>query len=128
MHEVSVAQALVELIRRYLPAHHRLIRATVRIGPMHGVVAEAMQLAWQVVSIDAGWPQSTLVVNDQPWRLRCVACGRCWEPATVDEPCQCGCTRVEIMGGDEFQLDSIEVDNPTPHSGHKSRHPAPAAH
>ncbi len=127
MHEVSIAQALIELIRRHLPAHHRLVRATVRIGPMHGVVSEAMQLAWSIVSAEAGWPGVTLVIHDEPWRLRCVACGRCWEPETVDEPCTCGCTRVEIMGGDEFQLDSIEVDAAIPHVNQKIRGTAAAA-
>ncbi|MGC9259899.1 MAG: hydrogenase maturation nickel metallochaperone HypA [Phycisphaerae bacterium] len=120
MHEVSIAESLIALIRRYVPAHQRLLRATVRIGPMHGLEPEAMQLAWTIATSEIGWSGANLNIELPPWRLRCTACGRCWEPAKVDEACVCGCTNVEIMGGDEFQLDSIEVDTPTAPSRNKS--------
>ena len=120
MHEVSIAESLIALIRRHLPAHQRLIRATVRIGPMHGVVPEAMEMAWNIASADAGWSGSRLRIVSPPWRLRCVACGRCWEPITVDEPCVCGGTHVDILGGDEFQLDSIDVDSTAMHRRKKT--------
>lgn len=112
MHEVSIAQSLIELIRRYVPAHCRLLRATVRIGPMHALEPEAMRLAWTIATTEVGWAGAKLDIESPPCRLRCAACGRCWAPGRVDEACTCGCTNVEIMGGDEFQLDSIEVDTP----------------
>ena len=110
MHEISIAESVIALVRQHLPSHQRLIRATVRIGPMHGVEAQAMEMAWNVASAGVGWSTSQLKVVTPPWRFRCVSCGRCWEPATVDEHCVCGGTQVDIMGGDEFQLESIEVD------------------
>ena len=122
MHEISIAESLIALIRRHIPTHERLISATVRIGPMHGVVSEAMEMAWNIASANAGWAGSRLIVVTPPWRLRCVACGRCWEPATVDEHCVCGGLQVDVMGGDEFHLDSIEVDHITRHC--KPKHPA----
>lgn len=116
MHEISIAKSVITLVRQHLPAHQRLIRATVRIGPMHGVEAEAMEMAWNAASAGVGWDTSRLKVVTPPWRFRCVSCGRCWEPATVDEHCVCGGVQVDIMGGDEFQLESIEVDgNPRHH-------------
>ena len=115
MHEVSIAESLIALVRQHLPAHQRLIRVTVRIGPMHGVEAQAMKLAWKIAGAAVGWDTSQLKVVTPPWRFRCVSCGRCWEPATVDEHCVCGGTQVDIMGGDEFQLESIEVDSAAPH-------------
>lgn len=120
MHEVSIAESLIALIRRHMPTNGKLIRATVRIGPMHGVVSEAMGMAWNIASSEAGWPAAQLNIITPPWRLRCVSCGRCWAPATVDEHCVCGFTKADIMGGDEFQLDSIEVDCPVKHSKRRS--------
>ena len=121
MHEVSIAESLIALIRRHLPAHQRLVQATVRIGPMHGIVPEAIEMAWNIASADAGWKGSRLIVMTPPWRLRCVVCGRCWEPVTVDEHCVCGAAHVEILGGDEFQLDSIDVH---PAAKHRRRNTA----
>ncbi len=125
MHELSIAESLVELIRRHLPAHRTLLHATVRIGPMHGIVPEAMRLAWKLASAQAGWPTARLIIDSPPWRLRCVSCGRCWEPTTVDEHCLCGSVDCEILGGDEFQLVSIDVREPSPSHRRKT---APTRH
>jgi hydrogenase nickel incorporation protein HypA/HybF len=110
MHEVSVAESLAALIRRHLQTHQHLVGATVRIGPMHGVVPEALQSAWSVVSAAEGWNDAQLHVVTPPWRLRCIACGRRWTPTTIDEPCECGSSHADIVGGDEFLLESIEVE------------------
>ena len=111
MHEVSIAESLADLIRRHLPPHQHLIGITVRIGPIHGVVPESLAMAWNVVSEKEGWSGSQLHVITPPWRLRCGACGRCWEPVTVDEHCTCGSPHADIMAGDEFVLESIDVES-----------------
>ncbi|NNM86751.1 MAG: hydrogenase maturation nickel metallochaperone HypA [Phycisphaerales bacterium] len=109
MHEMSLAVDLMELVKRYVPPSAYLMTVTVRIGPMHGVVAEALQWAWSAVRGQSAWPQAKLVIETPPWRLSCPRCGRLWEPATVDEHCTCGSVHADIEGGDEFALVSVEV-------------------
>ncbi|MGC8551266.1 MAG: hydrogenase maturation nickel metallochaperone HypA [Phycisphaerae bacterium] len=109
MHEMSLAVDLMELVKRHVPASACLMTVTVRIGPMHGVVAEALQWAWSAVSSETTWPKAKLVIETPPWRLRCPRCGRLWEPTTVDEHCTCGAVHAHIEGGDEFTLVSVDV-------------------
>ena len=109
MHEMSIAMELLTLIERRMPPHATLEAAQVRIGPMHGVVTEALQWAWQAVVAEKGWPQARLVIDTPPWQLQCPACRRQWKPQAMDECCSCGHLEARVVGGDEFLLLSIDV-------------------
>ncbi|NNM87572.1 MAG: hydrogenase maturation nickel metallochaperone HypA [Phycisphaerae bacterium] len=109
MHEMSIAMELLGLIESRLPPDATLEAAQVRIGPMHGVVAEAMQWAWQAAVAEKGWPQARLLIDTPPWQLHCPACGRQWTPQAMDERCDCGHLEARVVGGDEFLLLSIDV-------------------
>jgi Zn finger protein HypA/HybF involved in hydrogenase expression len=109
MHEISVAYELTELIRRYLPSGAELAAAKVRIGPMHGVNSDALEWAWEVVKLEAGWPTAKLMVDSPPWLLRCPKCGRTWQPVVIDERCTCGELHTQIVGGNEFMLVAIDI-------------------
>ncbi len=109
MHEMSIAMELLTLIESRMPPHATLEAAQVRIGPMHGVVAEAMQWAWRTVVSEKGWPQARLLIDTPPWQLQCPACRRQWQPQTIDELCTCGHLEAKLVGGDEFLLLSIDV-------------------
>ncbi len=122
MHEMSLAVDLMELVKRHVPPSACLMKVTVRIGPMHGVVAEALQWAWSAVSSETAWPQAKLDIETPPWRLRCPRCGRLWEPMTVDEHCTCGAVHARIEGGDEFALVSVDVADFDESVENQSRH------
>ncbi len=109
MHEMSIAVELLELIERRMPPSAGLQAARVSIGPMHGVVVEAMQWAWQMAVAEKGWPQAKLIIDTPPWQLQCPACRRQWQPQTMDERCACGHLEATLVGGDELVLLSIDV-------------------
>ncbi len=124
MHEMSLAIDLMELVKRHVPPSACLMTVTVRIGPMHGVVSEALQWAWSAVTSQATWPQAKLIIETPPWRLSCPRCGRLWEPATVDEHCTCGSVHARVEGGDEFALVSVDVADLDASVEDRSRHEA----
>jgi len=109
MHELSIAYELARMIQRHIPEGAELTLVKVRIGPMHGINADALARAWEVVRLEVGWPTAQLSVDIPPWRLKCPSCGRSWQPAVIDEHCTCGEIKAQIMGGDEFLLVAIDV-------------------
>ena len=126
MHELSVADALVELVRRRLPAGALLRRITVRIGPLHAIAPEAMQWAWKSAAEKAGWSGAQLELDLPPWRLRCLSCGRRWQSALVDELCVCGAIGAVLEDGAEMLLLSFEYDAAEMASASAPSAPAPA--
>ena len=109
MHEISIAQAILELAQSHVPAGSVLRKVHVLAGPMRAIDPLAMDLAWRALTDDADPPQ--LALDLHPWTVECVQCGRRRTSDTLESTCSCGCRRSFPVGGEELQLTSIEVDD-----------------
>ncbi|MGD0462234.1 MAG: hydrogenase maturation nickel metallochaperone HypA [Tepidisphaeraceae bacterium] len=107
MHELSIAEAILDLARRHVPHGGTLRSVHMTAGPMRSIDPQCMQLAWQGI----GQCDVALRLNVLPWRMQCADCGRRWEQPELAERCACGSPQVHPIGGDELQLVSIEVDD-----------------
>lgn len=110
MHELSIAQSILELALERTPAGTALRSVLVRAGPMRGIDPEAMELAWR--SVTEGTPHAgvRLELDLPPWALRCPACGVEFEAAELHVPCRsCGGFGTPL-GGDELTLMSLTVE------------------
>ncbi|MGA3065527.1 MAG: hydrogenase maturation nickel metallochaperone HypA [Tepidisphaeraceae bacterium] len=110
MHELSIAEAILDLARRSVPRGATLRSVRIVAGPMRAIDPDCMQIAWQ------GLGQANIALNLSilPWQMQCAACGLQWEQTDLPQQCPCGSTHVRPLGGDELQLLSIEVDDPEP--------------
>jgi Zn finger protein HypA/HybF involved in hydrogenase expression len=107
MHELSIAEAILDLARKSVPRGGTLRSVRMTSGPMRGIDPQCMQLAWQAM----GQRDVTLRLTLLPWQMLCADCGRLWQQPELAERCACGSTRVRPIGGDELRLVSIEVDD-----------------
>lgn len=112
MHELSIATALYEQVKRHTPPGAIVIRVNVLIGPMQGVEPESLKFGWEAVCKDDGLAQTPELVLELPgWTLQCEKCGRIWESPELYVECECGCATPQAKGGGELQLTSIEVED-----------------
>ena len=125
MHELSIAQHLLDLVREHVPSgDHRRVRAVrLRVGPFAGVMPDSLRFCFDLLAREAGLAGAVLVVESAAARARCAACGaeRTLEPDGTDRWAErwlpppdpvcaaCGAARVEVAGGQELQLVSIEL-------------------
>ncbi len=112
MHELSIADALLEQVRRHSPPGAALQAVRVRVGPMRGIDPEAMQYAWAAATAGAPESAAKLELECLPWALRCPDCGAQFTSADLYAACACGSDTARPVGGDELCLVSIEVDDP----------------
>lgn len=119
MHELAVAQALVEqvegVIRQHRAQRARLVR--VRIGPLSGVVAELLASAFPLAAAGSRMEHAVLDLVAVPIEVRCEACGARSEAAMNRLVCgACGDWRTRIVSGDELLLESVELETAPPDS------------
>lgn len=107
MHELSIAQSILQLAERHVPAGATLQAVRIAAGPMRGIDPESMQFAWKGLMPDRA---VTLELQTLPWQLRCPSCDRQWNSPELDMKCACG-GEAHPVGGDELKLLSIEVDD-----------------
>lgn len=113
MHEFSIATSLLEIISQEARAHQgaRVTAVTLRIGTLSGVVPEALEFAFQVLSEGTVAEGARLVIERVALRIACNACGTASMPADPFIICPlCGSVDVEIKAGRELDIESMEIE------------------
>lgn len=105
MHEMSIAMSLLEMALEEANAAgcRRIISLTVNYGQIAGIMPEALDMAFGMLTSDTPHAGAKLILNKVPLRLRCLFC-QCEfsspESANALAPCpNCG----EILGHQVLQ-------------------------
>jgi Zn finger protein HypA/HybF involved in hydrogenase expression len=115
MHELSIAQAMLDLAEVNRPPGTVLRSVHVCAGPLRAIDADALTFAWSSLLSSRGLPPIALDLHVLPWRMRCDSCGMEWTDIDPEFTCVCGSERVHPAGSDELVLDSIDVDEEIHH-------------
>jgi hydrogenase nickel incorporation protein HypA/HybF len=111
MHELSLSGAIVNTVEKHA-AGRPVSVVSMRIGALRQVVPDTLDFYFGFVSKGTVCERARLEHELIPARLRCGACEREWEIELPVFMCpDCGSAgRVEIASGDEFEVESIVVE------------------
>lgn len=113
MHELSLIERVLEIAAEEAVrgGSIRIHRIVLRVGPLAGVVPEALEFAFEVARSSHNMAAGAMLeVEMLPLRAACGACGLDYEATGVW--CECpGCGRADgrLEGGREIELASLEV-------------------
>jgi hydrogenase nickel incorporation protein HypA/HybF len=117
MHELSIATSLVELAcdeaeRLALP----VVALHVTLGPLSGVVREALKSAYEVARNGTPLAGATLIIRDVPIVAWCPVCG---SEQTVESPQRlrcpvCDTPTPDVRSGRELELVALEITDANP--------------
>ena len=115
MHELAIGESLVETVvdeMGRLDPPRRLVRVRVVAGALRQIVPEYLMFAYEQLSKGTLAEGSALELVRRPVTCTCSACGWRGERADGVFRCEeCGSTDVEMTGGTELYLESLEVDD-----------------
>jgi hydrogenase nickel incorporation protein HypA/HybF len=116
MHELSIAMAIVEQATEVVQGRGggRVHAIHIRVGPLSGVVKDALEFSWQAASEGTALDGALLLVEDVPIVMRCSECDA---ERNVISPQDLRCTVCaspaypwELAHGNELELTSMEID------------------
>jgi hydrogenase nickel incorporation protein HypA/HybF len=113
MHELSITQSVLEIALRHAEraGARRITRLNLVIGELSSIVDDSVQFYWGFVSQDTIAAGAELHFERVPGALRCLGCGHTFPLNSRDYTCPaCGERQVVSAGGDDFRLESIEVE------------------
>ncbi len=113
MHELSVAQNLLDVA-----LHHaeqagatRITDLYLVIGDLASIVDDSLQFHWTILTQGTLAEGSTLHFERIPMELACSECGHVYQLTSDEMACpNCGGVRVRVVRGEEFRLESIEIE------------------
>jgi hydrogenase nickel incorporation protein HypA/HybF len=110
MHELAIADSIVVIASRHA-AGRRVTRIDVRVGHLRQVVPDSLAFAFELVSTGTEVHGAELVMEEVPATVSCFACGAAGVLETFPAVCTvCGSLDVELTGGDELLVDSLELE------------------
>lgn len=119
MHEMSIAHSLIDLIREETKNHEgrRLLRVKVRHGVLAGIVPEALEMAFLVLTEKTDLEGVVLETEEDPLRMQCGACGHEFiAPGTRASALISACPECQeefghkVLSGREMFLDQMELE------------------
>lgn len=113
MHELSITQQILDIaISKAGEAGAATVkRINLVIGDMSSVMDDCVQFYFDFLSQDSIAQGAQLSFQRIPLKVRCRHCGHSFTPEGEAWSCpQCQEWNVEIISGNEFYLDSIEVE------------------
>ncbi len=113
MHELAITQNLLNTVLDEAKAAkaNKVTRINLVVGELSGVVSDCVQFYFDIMKKDTTAKEATIDFKPVPAQLRCRDCGTDFQPADSLWVCpNCGSYSIEIIGGRDCYIESIEVE------------------
>ena len=110
MHELSLSSAIVNTVTKHA-AGRRVAVVSLRVGRLRQVVPDTLEFYFEFVARGSVCEGARLEQELIAARLRCRACAHEWAIEIPAFRCPaCAGSDVEIATGEEFEVESIEIE------------------
>jgi hydrogenase nickel incorporation protein HypA/HybF len=111
MHELALAGAVIDTAERHAGGR-RVTLIQLRLGELRQVVPDSLDFYFEHVARGTLCEGAALEYEIVSAALGCAACGTSWGPEVSFRCPQCGAADVAVESGNEFEVESIEVEEP----------------
>ncbi|HET9073702.1 MAG TPA: hydrogenase maturation nickel metallochaperone HypA [Solirubrobacteraceae bacterium] len=110
MHELSLSGAIVNTVVKHADGR-RVSAVDLRVGALRQVIPDTLAFYFAFVARGTLCDGAALTMEVVAARLRCRPCGYGWAIEIPAFRCpRCGGSEVEVAAGNEFEVESIEVE------------------
>ena len=113
MHELAITENILQISLDYAERSEatRVTALNLVIGQLSSVIDDSVQFYWDIVSKETLCAGATLHFERIPAQMGCLDCNHIYTLARGLEACpQCESFRVRVQAGEEFRLESIEIE------------------
>ena len=113
MHELAVTESILNIALKHAEQAGavRVTNLNIVLGQLSSIVDDSVQFYWDIISEGTLCAGARLHFERVPASLACLDCGTTYSlPGELTGCPNCGSIRVKVVAGDEFRLDSIDVE------------------
>jgi hydrogenase nickel incorporation protein HypA/HybF len=113
MHELAVTESVLDIALKHAEkaGAARVTDIYIVIGRLSSIVDDSIQFYWDIISDGTLCVGAKLHFQRIPAELVCLDCNSVFQLDTELMPCpQCGSVRVKVTSGDQFWLESIQIE------------------
>jgi hydrogenase nickel incorporation protein HypA/HybF len=112
MHELSIAQNIIETVQSNVPKSdwEHIAAVRLKIGTGAGVVADSLEFSFDAVKADSKINNAYLEIESIPFRIHCNVCDVDMDAENGMALCEkCGSADTKIISGTELIISEIEI-------------------
>lgn len=112
MHELAVTESVLEIACEHAKKANavKVTDIFLVIGRLSSIVDDSIIFYWDIISKDTLCEEAKIHFTRVPAELVCLECNEKYAFDNDLTPCpNCGSARVRVLSGDEFHLESIEI-------------------
>jgi hydrogenase nickel incorporation protein HypA/HybF len=112
VHELSIALSILDMASEEAERRGvRVLAIHLKLGPLSGVVKEALLSAYDLAREGGPLAEARLMVEEVPLRAHCPACGTERSVVSLQELCcaECGTPTSQLVSGRELEIVALEV-------------------
>ncbi len=117
MHELSIAQSIMEIVLKEADRQSAPARVTViglKIGALSGILPDALAFGFDAIKKGTPLAGCRLAIEEVPVRGHCRHCDRDFEVRELMFACpHCSSSSIDVVQGQELDIAYIEVDDET---------------
>ena len=113
MHELAVTENILNVAVQHATRANavRVTSLQLVIGQLSSIVDDSVQFYWDMISAGTLCEGAQLHFERRPALLNCLDCGQTYALGGELTDCpNCHGARIKVVAGEEFYLDSIEVE------------------
>ena len=113
MHELSVTQSILKIALQHAEKSNakRITTLNIVMGELSSMVDDSIQFYWETIAKDTIAEGATLKFRRVPAELQCMTCFHKYHPTDRELICpQCHGVGAKVIAGEEFALESIDVE------------------
>ncbi|HED38407.1 MAG TPA: hydrogenase maturation nickel metallochaperone HypA [Ignavibacteria bacterium] len=112
MHELSIAQSIIDLVYQYLPEKNfgAVKSVNVKIGKFSNILTDSLEFCFDALIKDSPLQGASLKIKNIPVQIECLECKTISdiEPPIFLCP-NCNSSSIKIISGTEMQVVEIEL-------------------
>jgi len=112
MHELSIAQSIIDIIYQNVPSekYSSVQTVNIKIGKFSNILTDSLLFCFNALVKDSPIKDASLIIKDIPVRIKCKNCKSISEiePPVFICP-KCKSNSINIISGMEMQVEDIEL-------------------
>jgi hydrogenase nickel incorporation protein HypA/HybF len=112
MHELSIAQNIVEIVEDHLPeiGVRKVKSVKLKVGELSGIVPDSLKFCFGAITADTPMQDVILEIERVPFVLECKKCGKVSTNEIGIFLCTvCGSDETKMISGNELLVAEIEL-------------------
>lgn len=113
MHELPITQSLLKIALDHAEKANaqQITGINIVMGELSSMVDDSIQFYWEIIAKDTIAEKAALHFRRVPAELQCMTCFEKYHPTEQELICpKCGSVGAKIIAGEEFSLESIDVE------------------